>query len=172
MQKKREVMGFVHHEDSADVRANIIKEIAYTSTMELVVSHHESRCICYQYSYMVVERRTIPLWPNDDRQAQLVSNELSHADSTECIERKLIALLLDAMDFAYNKDNADLCSTHIKDIAHHFPVKLVLSHQESRCFYQYFSHDRRQNNHLVMTQQRPGGWTDFYQSTKCRPNIT
>ena len=84
--QKTEVMGFVHHEDSADLCANDMKEIAYTSTMELVLSHHESRCIGYQYSYMVVERRTIPLWPNNDRQAELASNELSYVDSTECIK--------------------------------------------------------------------------------------
>ena len=67
------------------------------------------------------------------------------------------------MGFAYSKDNADLSSTHVKDIAHHSPVKLVLPHQESRCIcYQYFSHDWRKNNHLVMTQQRLIGWTDFY----------
>ena len=54
-------MGFVHHGDSADLCANDIKEFAYTSAIELVQSHHESICIRYQYSYMVVERRTIPL---------------------------------------------------------------------------------------------------------------
>ena len=62
----------------------------------------------------VVERRTIPLWPNKYRQTEFVSNELSYVDSKECIERELIALLQDAMYFAYNKDNTDLSSTHIK----------------------------------------------------------
>ena len=82
-----EIMGIAHHEDNADLCANDIKEIAYTCTMELILSHHESRCIRYQYSYMVVEIRTIPLWPNNDRQAELVSNELSYADSIECMDR-------------------------------------------------------------------------------------
>ena len=59
--------------------------------------------------------------------------KLSYADSTECIEREFIAVLLEAMGFAYNKDNADSSYTHVKGIAHHSPVKLVLSHQESRC---------------------------------------
>ena len=87
----------------------------------------------------------------------------SYADSTECIYRELIALLLEAMGFAYSEDNAYLSSPHVKDIAHHSPVKLVLLHQESRCIcYQYFSQDWRKNNHLVMTQQRLIGWTDFY----------
>ena len=102
------IMGFAHHEDSADLCAYDVKEIAYTSTMELVLSHHESRSIRYQYSYMIIER-TIPLWPNNDWQAELVSKELSYTDSTECIDRELIALLLEAMDFAYShgEDNAD-----------------------------------------------------------------
>ena len=65
-------MGFAHHEDSADLCPYDVKEIAYSSTMKLVLSHHESRCIRYQYSYMSKERRTIPLWPNNDRQAELV----------------------------------------------------------------------------------------------------
>ena len=48
------------------------------------------------------------------------------------------------MGFAYNEDNVDLSSAHVKDIAQHSPVKRVLSHQDSRCiFYQYFSHDER-----------------------------
>ena len=46
------------------------------------------------------------------------------------------------MDFAYIKDNADLSSTHVKDIAHHSPVRHVLPHQDSRCIcYQYFLQD-------------------------------
>ena len=53
-------MGFAHHEDSADLCATDIKEI-YTSTKELVLFHHESKCINYQYSYMIVEGRTAPL---------------------------------------------------------------------------------------------------------------
>ena len=105
-------MVFAHHEDSADLCATDVKEIAYTSTMELVL-HHESSCIRYQYSYMLVERRTIPLWPNDDRQAELVSKESSYADSTECIGTELMALLLEAMGFACNEDNADLSCTNV-----------------------------------------------------------
>ena len=66
---------------------------------------------------MIGERRTICVWPNNDWRAELVSNELSYRDSTECIERELIALLLEAMAFAYNEDNADLCPTDVKDIA-------------------------------------------------------
>ena len=41
------------------------------------------------------------------------------------------------MGFAYNKDRADLSYTHVKGIAHHSPVKLLLSHQESRCICYY-----------------------------------
>ena len=64
-------MGFTHHEDSADLCATDIKEI-YASTMELVLSHHESKCVNYQYSYMTVERRTTPVWPKNYRQTELV----------------------------------------------------------------------------------------------------
>ena len=128
--------------------------------MERVLPH-ESRCTCYQYSYMIVER-SIPLLPNNDRQAENVSKELSYADPTECIKRELIVLLLEAMGFAYSEDNADLGSTHVNGSVHHSPDKLVLSHQESRYIcYQYFTHDWRKNNHLVMTQQRPTGWSAF-----------
>ena len=67
-----DVMGFAHHENSADLCATGVKEFAYASTKELVLSHHESRCIRYQYSYMIEERRTTPLWPNNCRQAELV----------------------------------------------------------------------------------------------------
>ena len=56
-------MGFAQHEDSTDLCATGVKEIAYTSTMELVLSHHEGRCIRYQYFFMIVERRTIHLIP-------------------------------------------------------------------------------------------------------------
>ena len=65
-------MGFAQHEDSTGLCATGVKAIAYTSTMELVLSHHKGRCICYQYFYMIVERRTIPLRPNNNRQAELV----------------------------------------------------------------------------------------------------
>ena len=60
------------------------------------------------YSYMIIERRTIPLRPSNDWQAELVSKELSYTDSTESIERELVALLLEAMGFAYSHggDNA------------------------------------------------------------------
>ena len=147
-----EVMVFAHYEDSADLCATDVKEIAYTRTIKRVL-HHENRCISYQYSYMLVESSTIPLWPNNDRQAELVSKELSYADSTECIERKLITLLLEAVGFACNEDNADLSYTHVKGIAHHSSVKFVLSHQESRCiYYQYFTHVWRKNNNFVMLQ--------------------
>ena len=54
-------MDFAQHEDSTDLCAAGVKQIAYTSTMELVLSHHEGRCIRYQYFCMIVERRTIPL---------------------------------------------------------------------------------------------------------------
>ena len=65
-------MGFAHHENSADLCATDVKEFAYASTMELVLCHHKSRCIRYQYSYMTEERRITPLWPNNCRQAELV----------------------------------------------------------------------------------------------------
>ena len=74
----------------------------------------------------------------------------------------MIAFLLEAMGYAYNEDNADLSSTHAEGIAHHRPVKLVLNHQKSRYIsYQYITHDRRKENHFVMIQQRPTGWSDF-----------
>ena len=69
--------------------------------------------IRYQHSYMIVERRTIPLWPNNDWQTELVSKELSCAYWTECIERDLKVLLLEAMGFVHNEDNDDLSSTHV-----------------------------------------------------------
>ena len=56
-----EVMGFDQYEDSTGLCATGVKVIAYTSTMELVLSHHKGRCICYQYFYMFIERRTIAL---------------------------------------------------------------------------------------------------------------
>ena len=104
-------MGFAQHEDSTGLCATGVKVIAYTSTMELVLSHHKGRCICYQYFYMIVERRTIPLRPNNNRQAELFKKKISYVNSTECIERELVAFLLEAMR-QYNKDNADLSSTH------------------------------------------------------------
>ena len=60
--------------------------------------------------------------------------KISYADPPECVEREFIYLLLEAIGFVYNDDNDDLSSTHVKDIAHHSPVKLVLSHQESDVF--------------------------------------
>ena len=65
-------MGFAQHEDSTGLCATGVKVIAYTSTMELVLSHHKGRCIHYQYFYMIVEKKTIPLIPNNNRQAELV----------------------------------------------------------------------------------------------------
>ena len=65
-------MGFAQHKDSTGLCATGVKVIAYTSTMELVLFHHKGRCICYQYFYMIVQRRTIPLRPNNNRQAELV----------------------------------------------------------------------------------------------------
>ena len=62
---------------------------------------------------MIVERRTIPLWPNNDWHTELVSKELSCADRTECIERDLKAHLLEAMAFVHNEDNDYLSSTHV-----------------------------------------------------------
>ena len=67
-----DVMGFAHHENNADLCATGVKEFAYASTMELVLSHHESRCIRSQYSYMIEVRRTTLLWPNNCRLAELV----------------------------------------------------------------------------------------------------
>ena len=125
------VIGFAHHEDSADLCATDVKEIAYAITMELVLSHHESRCI--RYSYMIVARRTTPFMTKYLPAWLTCLTKISYANSTEYIERELIALLLEAMGFVYNDDIADLSSTRVKDIAHHSPVKLVLSHQESRC---------------------------------------
>ena len=65
-------MGIAQHEDSTAWCATGVKVIAYTSTMELVLSHHKGKCICYQYFYMIVERRTIRLRPNNNRQAELL----------------------------------------------------------------------------------------------------
>ena len=90
-----------------------VKEIVYISAMELVLSHNESGYIHYQYFYMIVERRTIPLWPNNDRQTGLVSKELSYANWAECIETELTAFLLEAMGFVYNEGNVELSSTHV-----------------------------------------------------------
>ena len=75
---------------------------------------------------------TTPLWPNNDRQADLFKN--SYADSTECTERALIALLLEAMGFAYNEENAGLSSTHVKDFAHHSPVNLFFPTRRADVF--------------------------------------
>ena len=72
-----EVMGFAKHEDSTGLCATGVKVIAYTSTMELLLSHHKGRCICYKYFYMIVERRTIPLRPNNNRQAKIIICKLN-----------------------------------------------------------------------------------------------
>ena len=48
-------MCFAHHEVGADLCATDVKEIAYTSTIEIVLSHNENRCISFQYSYMIIE---------------------------------------------------------------------------------------------------------------------
>ena len=48
-----EVMDVAHH-DSADLCAIDVKEIAYTSTIELDLSHHESRYILYLHSFIIV----------------------------------------------------------------------------------------------------------------------
>ena len=97
----------------------------------------------------------------------------SYADSTECIKRELITLLLGALGFVYNEDNADLSSAHIKDIANHSPVKLVLSHQESRCMcYPYFLHAGvRTTISLWHSKDRQAELITKW-STKCRPNFT
>ena len=105
---------FAHHEDRADLCATDVKEIPHNTVQwNLFCPTTRARSIRYQYSYMIVERRTIPLWPNNDWQTELVSNELSCADWTECIERYLKALLLEAMDFVHTEDNDDLSSTHV-----------------------------------------------------------
>ena len=52
-----DVMGFAHHENSADLCPTDVKELAYASTMGLGLSHHESKCIRYQYSYMIEEKK-------------------------------------------------------------------------------------------------------------------
>ena len=69
--------------------------------MELVLSHHECRCVYHQYSYMIVERRAIPLSFYDQKITGRLNllKKVLYADSTEWIERELIALLLEAMGF-------------------------------------------------------------------------
>ena len=165
-------MGFAHQENSADLCATDVNVFACANTVELVLSHHESRCIRCQYSYMIEERRTIPLWPNNCRQAELVFNQ-SYADSTEYIERKLTTLLLEAMGFVYNEDNADLSSAHVKDITNQSPVKLVLSHQESRCIcYPYFSHAGERTTISLWHNKDRQAELISKRSAKCRPNFT
>ena len=60
-------MGFAQHEDCTDLCATGVREVAYTSTKVLVLSHHEGKCIRYQYLYTIVERRIIFLRPNNNR---------------------------------------------------------------------------------------------------------
>ena len=70
-------MGFAEHDEhSTNFCATGVKEIAYIGTMELVLSHHEGSYIRYQYFYMIVERRTIHLRPNNNGQAELFSKQL------------------------------------------------------------------------------------------------
>ena len=65
------------------------------------------------------------------------------------------------MGFAYSEGNADLSSTHVKDIAHYSPVK-HLSHQVSRCIcYQYFSYDWRKDTQYRYETTMTDSWTDF-----------
>ena len=64
--------------------------------------------------------------------------------------------------FVYNKDDADLSSAHVKDIAHHSPVKLVLSHEEIRCIcYPYFHMTGERTSISLWHNKNPRGWTDF-----------
>ena len=83
--------------------------------MELVL-HHERRCIRYQYSCLHAGRSIEEPSLYDQMMTGWLNlfKKSSYADSTECIEREFIAVLLEAMGFAYNKDNADLSYTHVK----------------------------------------------------------
>ena len=214
------IVGFAHHEDSADWCATDVKEVVDTNTMELVLFHHESRCIRYQHSSMIVERRTwgdhaevailtkfsspTPQVPpqgwgdfiSRSHSPQLISmgsgvfwvtglfslwlplSDQTMTDRLTCF-KKFICRLNRMQWKSIDSSSAGgygLCVQWGKcwfefhsckgccPPGHHSPVKLVLSHQESRCIcYQYFSNEQveKKNNHLVLTQQRPTGWTDF-----------
>ena len=77
------------------------------------------------------------------------------------------------MGFVYNEDIADLSSAHVKDIANHSPVKLVLSHQESRCiYYPYFSHAGERTTISLWHNKDRQAELISKRNTKCRPNFT
>ena len=72
-------MGFVYNEDNANLSSAHVKDIAHHSPVKLVLSHQESRCICYPYFHMIGEKTIISLWHNKNRQAELISKR-----STKC----------------------------------------------------------------------------------------
>ena len=62
-----------------------------SSPVKHVLSHQESRCICYQYFLHAGERTTISLWHNKDRQAELISKRSTKCrpNFTECLHSAL-----------------------------------------------------------------------------------
>ena len=93
-------MGFAHHENSADLCATDVKEQMHSPSVFL----HDWR----KKNHPFMTKQLPAGW---------TCLKKSYADSTECIERELITLLLEAMGFVYNEDNADFSSAHVKDIA-------------------------------------------------------
>ena len=78
------------------------------------------------------------------------------------MDRKLIALLLGVMGFGLQ---CGQCWFQFHSCKGHCPPRSIKTCSappgEQMYFYLYFSHDWRKNSHLLETQQRPTGWTDF-----------
>ena len=123
--------------------------------MELVLSHHESRCVHYQYSYMIVDRRNIPLLPTNYSRLNLFKKyHMQTQQNGLKMNWYLFCWRLWAL--VYNADNADLSSTHVKDIVHHSSVKHMTG--------------ERTTISLWHIEDRPAGLI-FKRSTKCTPNF-
>ena len=67
------------------------------------------------------------------------------------------------MGYAYSDDNADLSSTHVKDIVHHSPVRLALSHQGVDVFVISIFHMIGERTTISSWHNKDYliGWTDF-----------
>ena len=84
-----EAMGFAYIKDNADESSTHVKKIAHNSPVKLVLSHQESKCICYQCFDIIGERKTISFWHNKDQQAELISKRSAKwtPNLTGCHER-------------------------------------------------------------------------------------
>ena len=143
--------------------------------MELVLSHHESRCVHYRYSYLIVERRTIPLWPKKIPAGWTCLKKISYADSTEWIESELIALPLEAMGFGLQ---CEQCWFEFHSCKGHCPSQSSKTCSVSpgermyllSVFFTWLAGERTTIS-LWHNKDRPSGLISK-RRTKCRSNFT